>query len=295
MNDIIYTIDGFDKEKTILENIMELKVEAEAISDKLDLATKDTTILTIADKLQSIIDSVTDIQAAILAKGVTITGATKLSDYDAAINTILQEPTLIAPIADNADVLSGKHYNDKSGSAQTGTMSDNTSVGNTMLWVDAQSMTIPMGYHDGTKTVYFNPEETTVTPTEASQDVTPSLTKLLTKVTVNAIPSSYKKYATGSCSLLTAMYTLNAITLSFQPTILILKAPSAERYVVAVYIGAGTSTVMQITNYSAPNMTVAFSSVSDLFTSSGVAGGKWAVEDSSYFALTGWTYYAFKT
>lgn len=294
MNDIIYTIDGFDKEKTILENIMALKVEAEAISDKLDLATKDTTILTIADKLQSIIDSVTDIQSAILAKGATITDATKLSDYDTVINSILQEPTLIAPIANNADVLSGKHYNDKSGSAQTGTMT-NRGTTNGSLYIGVDSFTIEQGYHSGSGTVTITEETKNVTPTESEQIIAPTLTKVLSQVTVAAIPSSYKKYATGSCSLLTAMYTLNAISLSFQPTILILKAPSAERYVVAVYIGAGTSTVMQITNYSTPNMTVAFSSVSDLFSSSGVAGGKWTVEDSNYFALTGWTYYAFKT
>lgn len=294
MNDIIYTIDGFDKEKTILENIMELKVEAEAISDKLDLATKDTTILTIADKLQSIIDSITDIQAAILAKGATITSATKLSDYDTAINTILQEPTLLAPIADNADVLSGKHYNDKSGSAQTGTMPNKGTV-NGSLYIGVDSFTIPQGYHSGSGAVTITEETKSVTPTESEQIITPTLTKVLSQVTVAAIPSGYKQYATGSCSLLTAMYTLNAISLSFQPTILILKAPSDERYVVARYIGAGTSTVMQITNYATPNMTVAFSSVSDLFTSSGVAGGKWTVEDSNYFALTGWTYYAFKT
>lgn len=53
------------------------------------------------------------------------------------------------------------------------------------------SYTVPAGHHDGTGTVTVVPETKSVTPTTAEQSVTPGTGKVLSKVTVGAIPSNY--------------------------------------------------------------------------------------------------------
>ena len=53
------------------------------------------------------------------------------------------------------------------------------------------SYTIPKGYHSGTGTVKIVLETKTVTPTKSAQDITPTAGKVLSKVTVAAIPDKY--------------------------------------------------------------------------------------------------------
>lgn len=53
------------------------------------------------------------------------------------------------------------------------------------------SYTVPAGYHDGTGKVNITLETKSVTPTKAAQDITPGTGKVLSKVTVAAIPSNY--------------------------------------------------------------------------------------------------------
>ena len=55
-----------------------------------------------------------------------------------------------------------------------------------------QSYTVPAGYHNGSGTVNIVLETKTATPTTSSQNITPTSGKVLSKVTVNAIPSNYK-------------------------------------------------------------------------------------------------------
>lgn len=52
--------------------------------------------------------------------------------------------------------------------------------------------TIPKGYHSGTGTVSISLEQKTVTPTKSAQEVTPTAGKVLSKVTVAAIPDQYQ-------------------------------------------------------------------------------------------------------
>lgn len=88
------------------------------------------------------------------------------------------------------DVLTGKVIVTSDGSVITGTMVNNGAVDKTL---DATTITytIPRGYHDGSGKVKLVLETKTVTPTKASQDITPTSGKVLGKVTVAPIPDEY--------------------------------------------------------------------------------------------------------
>lgn len=91
------------------------------------------------------------------------------------------------------DVLSGKVIVDATGASVTGTMANNGAVSKTL---DAssgnQSYTVPAGYHNGSGKVQIVLETKSATPTTSSQDITPTTGKVLSKVTVAAIPSQYQ-------------------------------------------------------------------------------------------------------
>lgn len=69
-------------------------------------------------------------------------------------------------------------------------MTNNGAVEKT-LDVTTITYTIPKGYHSGTGTVKIALETKTVTPTKSAQDITPTTGKVLSKVTVAAIPDNY--------------------------------------------------------------------------------------------------------
>lgn len=107
----------------------------------------------------------------------------------------------VSPIPDNyqdvssvnavaGDVLTGKIYVTADGTVTTGTMPNNGAVNKT-LDVTTISYAIPKGYHSGTGTVKIVLETKTVTPTKSVQDITPTTGKVLSKVTVAAIPDKY--------------------------------------------------------------------------------------------------------
>ena len=88
------------------------------------------------------------------------------------------------------DVLTGKIYVTADGTVTTGTMPNNGAVNKT-LDVTTISYAIPKGYHSGTGKVQIVLETKTVTPTKSVQDITPTAGKVLSKVTVAAIPDNY--------------------------------------------------------------------------------------------------------
>lgn len=89
-----------------------------------------------------------------------------------------------------ADTLTGKVIVTADGKVTTGIMPNNGTVSKSL---DASTpyYIIPKGYHSGSGKVSIALEEKTVTPTKAAQDVVPSAGKVLSKVSVAAIPDTY--------------------------------------------------------------------------------------------------------
>lgn len=89
------------------------------------------------------------------------------------------------------DVLTGKVFVAADGTVTAGEMINNGAVDKTL---DATSITytIPKGFHSGSGKVQIVLETKTVTPTKSAQDITPTAGKVLSKVTVGAIPNHYQ-------------------------------------------------------------------------------------------------------
>lgn len=88
------------------------------------------------------------------------------------------------------EVLTGKVFVTSDGTPVTGTMANNGAVAKTLDGTTI-SYTIPKGYHSGSGKVQIVLETKTVTPTKSVQDITPTAGKVLSKVTVAAIPDQY--------------------------------------------------------------------------------------------------------
>lgn len=89
------------------------------------------------------------------------------------------------------DVLLGKIIVLADGTVTTGTMPNNGTQTKT-LDTSTVKYTIAAGYHSGTGTVSITLEEKSVMPTKSAQTITPSTGKVLSKVTVAAIPDKYQ-------------------------------------------------------------------------------------------------------
>lgn len=91
-----------------------------------------------------------------------------------------------------ADVLANKVIVGADGSTISGTMPANGAVTKTLdATTNNQSYTVPKGYHNGSGKVSITLETKTATPTKSAQDITPTSGKVLSKVTVAAIPAEY--------------------------------------------------------------------------------------------------------
>lgn len=107
----------------------------------------------------------------------------------AAIPEIYQDVSAVTAEAGN--VLTGKVFVTADGVVTTGTMANNGTVTKT-LDTSTVKYTITAGYHSGSGTVTITLEEKSVTPTKSAQTVTPTSGKVLSKVTVAAIPDAYQ-------------------------------------------------------------------------------------------------------
>lgn len=89
-----------------------------------------------------------------------------------------------------ADTLAGKVLVTSDGKVTTGTMQNNGAISKA-LDASTPSYTIPKGYHSGAGKVSVSVETKSVTPAKTAQDIVPSIGKLLSKVTIAAIPDEF--------------------------------------------------------------------------------------------------------
>lgn len=105
-----------------------------------------------------------------------------------AIPEAYQDVTAVTATA--ADVLATKVIVDATGKVTTGTMPNNGAVSKT-LDATTTSYAIPAGYHSGTGSVRIVTETKTLAPTKSQQVVSATSGKVISSVTVNAIPDNY--------------------------------------------------------------------------------------------------------
>ena len=112
---------------------------------------------------------------------------------DVTVNAIPEAYQNVSSVnAAAGDVLAGKVIVDSTGAAVTGTMTNVGAVNKTLdATTNNQTYTVPQGYHSGSGQVKIVLETKSATPTTSSQDITPTSGKVLSKVTVGAIPSQY--------------------------------------------------------------------------------------------------------
>lgn len=106
----------------------------------------------------------------------------------AAIPGNYQDTSVVT--AGAADVLANKVIVNAAGETVAGTMPNNGAVSKTLDGATT-SYTIPKGYHSGAGVVSISTEQKSATPTKSSQTITPTAGKVLTGVTIVAIPDDY--------------------------------------------------------------------------------------------------------
>ena len=106
-----------------------------------------------------------------------------------AIPAAYQDVSAVTAAA--ADVLTGKVIVAADGSTVAGAMINNGAVTKT-LTAAAPTYTVPVGYHSGKGTVTITPQSKTATPTKSPQSINPDSGKVLSGVTVEAIPETYQ-------------------------------------------------------------------------------------------------------
>lgn len=113
---------------------------------------------------------------------------------DVTVNAIPEAYQDVSSVTATAsDVLSPKIIVNAAGTTVAGTMANNGAVSKTLdATTNNQSYTVPTGYHNGSGTVAIVLEQKSATPTTSSQTIVPTTGKVLSSVTVAAIPSEYQ-------------------------------------------------------------------------------------------------------
>ena len=169
-----------------------------AVSQKLDTATTSYAVPAGYHNGSGTVSITTETKSATPSKKqqtVTPTEGSVLSSV--TVNAI---PAEYADTSDAtataAQILTGQTaYVD--GEKVTGTMPNNSPAA-TVLDTETSSYTIPAGYHNGTGSVSLSLETKSATPTKAKQTIEPSEGKVLSSVTVEAIPAQFVDTSTGT-------------------------------------------------------------------------------------------------
>lgn len=191
-NKIIVTADGSVTTGTMPNN--------GAVSQKLDTATTSYAVPAGYHNGSGTVSITTEAKSATPSKKqqtVTPTEGSVLSSV-----TVKAIPAEYADTSDAtataAQILTGQTaYVD--GEKVTGTMPNNSPAA-TVLDTETASYTIPAGYHDGTGSVSLSLETKSATPTKAQQTIEPSEGKVLSRVTVGAIPAQYVDTSSGTAA-----------------------------------------------------------------------------------------------
>lgn len=191
-NKIIVTADGSVTTGTMPNN--------GAVSQKLDTATTSYAVPAGYHNGSGTVSITTETKSATPSKDqqtVTPTEGSVLSSV-----TVKAIPAEYANTSDAtataAQILTGQTaYVD--GEKVTGTMPNNSPAA-TVLDTETASYTIPAGYHNGTGSVSLSLETKSATPTKAQQTIEPSEGKVLSQVTVEAIPAQYVDTSSGTAA-----------------------------------------------------------------------------------------------
>ena len=189
-NKIIVTADGTVTTGTMPNN--------GAVSQKLDTATTSYAVPAGYHNGSGTVSITTETKSATPSKKQQTVTPTKGSVLSSV--TVKAIPAEYADTSDAtataAQILTGQTaYVD--GKKVTGTMPNNSPAA-TVLDTETSSYTIPAGYHDGTGSVSLSLETKSATPTKAQQTIEPSEGKVLSSVTVKAIPAQFVDTSTGT-------------------------------------------------------------------------------------------------
>lgn len=163
-----------------------------AVSKVLDTATKSYAIPAGYHNGSGSVSITTETKTATPTKSEqSITPTTGNVLEKVTVGAIPDEYQVVTGVTATAEhVLEDDVFVNTEGEEVVGTMPNHGSVSQT-LDTGTTSFQIQAGYHDGTGSVSISLEEKTATPTKSAQTITPTAGKVLSKVTVAAIPAEY--------------------------------------------------------------------------------------------------------
>ena len=158
----------------------------------------------------------------------------------AAIPDAYQDVSSVTATA--GDVLATKTFVVSDGTVTAGTMTNNGTVSKTLdATTNNQSYTVPQGYHSGSGTVSITLEEKSATPTTSSQNITPTSGKVLSKVTVAAIPANYGDTTGDDATSAHILYGKKAHSISSGSAVAVTGAMTNNGAVTATFDGLVTT------------------------------------------------------